>query len=55
MGAAEDSMERWDVDKEHDKCAACKDPDKVVLITDDGFSEWKAVFCLDRKNLCEES
>lgn len=54
MRAAEDSMERRDVDKEHDKCASCKDPDKVVFIADDGFSEWEVEFRLDRKNLCEE-
>ena len=45
-------MERWGVDKEHDKCAACKDPQKVVLIANKGFPEWELEFRLDRKNLC---
>jgi hypothetical protein len=45
-------MERWSVDKEHDKSPACKNPDKVVLVANNGFPEWEAEFRLDRKNLC---
>jgi len=46
-------MEWRCVDKEHDKCPACKDTEEVVLIANDGFPEWQVEFRLDRKNLCE--
>lgn len=52
MRAAKDSMERWNVDKEHNKCPACKNPDEVVQVANNGFPEREFVFRLHRKNLC---
>jgi hypothetical protein len=46
-------MEWRCVDQEHDKCATCKDPEKVVLIANNGFPEWQVESRLDRKNLNE--
>jgi hypothetical protein len=49
--AAEDVVERWRVDNEHDKCPAGNDPDEVVLVADYAFPERETVLCLDREDL----
>jgi hypothetical protein len=49
--AAKDMMERRRVDNEHDKRAACNDPDEVVLVANYVFPERETIFRLNRKDL----
>jgi hypothetical protein len=53
VGTAENRVEWWGVDEEHDQRASRKDPDEVVLVANYMFPERKTGFCLDSKDLCK--
>ena len=51
MRTAENGVEWWCVDEEHDKSTSRKDPDEVVLVANYTFPERKTDSCLDGEDL----
>jgi hypothetical protein len=47
-------VERRRVDNDHDKRAACNDPDEVVLVADYMFPERETVLRFDCEDLCAQ-